>query len=189
MTMQVLPTDSGNIVAGGLMPFDYSILSTHMNSVVSYVADTGQERIFGGADNGYVYELDKGTSFDGTAIDAHILMTFNYMKSPYIRKRYRRAVVQFKATGTVDVQIGYDLAYGRVEHAVGNSTNVIGGGFWDSFTWDNFTWDVAYLQEFNIDTPGVGENISLIVKGSSNKDDAFTVHTVVVNYSIGRMQR
>lgn len=189
MVMQVLPTDSGNIVAGGLMPFDYSTLSTYMNSVVSYVADTGQERLFGGADNGYVYELDKGTSFDGSAIDAHILMTFNYMKSPYIRKRYRRAVVQFKATGTVDVQIGYDLAYGRVEHAVGNSTNVIGGGFWDSFTWDNFTWDVAYLQEFNIDTPGVGENISLIVKGSSNKDDAFTVHTVVVNYSIGRMQR
>jgi hypothetical protein len=190
MIMQVLPTDSGNIVAGGLMPFDYSILSgLYMNSVVSYVDDTGTERIFGGGSDGYVYEIDKGTSFDGSDIEAHILMTFNYMKSPYIRKRYRRAVVQFRATGTVDVQIGYDLAYGRVEHAIGNSTNVIGGGFWDSFTWDNFTWDVAYLQEFNIDTPGVGENVSIIVKGNSNKDDAFTIHTVIVNYSIGRMQR
>lgn len=116
-------------------------------------------------------------------------MTFNYMKSPYIRKRYRRAVIQFRAAGTIDVQIGYDLAYGRVEHAIGNSTNVTGGGFWDSFTWDNFTWDAAYLQEFNIDTPGVGENVSIIVKGSSNKNDAFTIHTVIVNYSIGRMQR
>lgn len=189
MIMQVLPTDSGNIVAGGLMPFDYSIKKTYVNSAVSYVDDSGQERIFAGAADGYVYELDKGTSMDGADIDAHILMTFNYMKSPYIRKRYRRAVIQFRAAGTIDVQIGYDLAYGRVEHAIGNSTNVTGGGFWDSFTWDTFTWDAAYLQEFNIDTPGVGENVSIIVKGSSNKNDAFTIHTVIVNYSIGRMQR
>lgn len=188
MIMQIMPTDGGNIVAGGLMPFDYSVV-TYMNTVVSYVANDGQERIFAGGDNGYVYELDKGTSLDGSDIDAHILMTFNYMKSPYIRKRYRRVVVQFRASGTVDVDIGYDLAYGRMEHGIPNSVNVVGGGFWDAFTWDNFTWDAAYLQEFNIDTPGVGENISLLIKGNSNQDDAFTIHTVITNYSIGRMQR
>lgn len=188
MIMQILPTDSGNIVAGGLMPFDYSTI-TSMNTAVSYVSDTGQERIFAGGDNGYVYELDKGTSLDGSDIDAHILLTFNYMKSPYIRKRYRRIVIQFRASGTIDVDIGYDLAYGRVEHGIPNSTNVVGGGFWDSFTWDNFTWDAAYLQEFNVDTPGVGENISVLIKGNSNQDDAFTIHTVITNYSIGRMQR
>ena len=188
MIMQILPTDSGNIVAGGLMPFDYSSI-TNMNTVVSYVSDTGQERIFAGGANGYVYELDKGTSLDGSDIDAHILLTFNYMKSPYIRKRYRRIVIQFKASGTIDVDIGYDLAYGRVEHGIPNSTNVVGGGFWDSFTWDNFTWDAAYLQEFNVDTPGVGENISVLIKGNSNQDDTFTIHTVITNYSIGRMQR
>lgn len=188
MIMQILPTDSGNIVAGGLMPFDYSPI-TNMNTVVSYVSDTGQERIFAGGANGYVYELDKGTSLDGSDIDAHILLTFNYMKSPYIRKRYRRIVIQFRASGTIDVDIGYDLAYGRVEHGIPNSTNVVGGGFWDSFTWDNFTWDAAYLQEFNVDTPGVGENISVLIKGNSNQDDTFTIHTVITNYSIGRMQR
>lgn len=188
MIMQILPTDSGNIVAGGLMPFDYSSI-TNMNTVVSYVSDTGQERIFAGGANGYVYELDKGTSLDGSDIDAHILLTFNYMKSPYIRKRYRRIVIQFRASGTIDVDIGYDLAYGRVEHGIPNSTNVVGGGFWDSFTWDNFTWDAAYLQEFNVDTPGVGENISVLIKGNSNQDDTFTIHTVITNYSIGRMQR
>ncbi len=188
MIMQILPTDSGNIVAGGLMPFDYSTI-TSMNTAVSYVSDTGQERIFAGGDNGYVYELDKGTSLDGSDIDAHILLTFNYMKSPYIRKRYRRIVIQFRASGTIDVDIGYDLAYGRVEHGIPNSTNVVGGGFWDSFTWDNFTWDAAYLQEFNVDTPGVGENISVLIKGNSNQDDTFTIHTVITNYSIGRMQR
>lgn len=188
MILNVASADGASITPGALMPFDYSLV-TNMFNVFSYVATTGKERIFGAGADGFVYELDKGTSMDGADIDSHILMVFNYMKSPYLRKRFRRAVLQFRTDGVVNVSIGYDLTYGHVDTAVGNSQNVTGGGFWDSFTWDSFTWDGSYLQEFNLDIPGVGENLSLLVRGLSNRDEAYTIHTLIVNYSLGRMQR
>lgn len=188
MILNVASADGAAITPGALMPFDYSSI-TNMFNVFSYVGTDGRERIFGAGSDGYVYELDKGASFDGTDIDAHLLMVFNYMKSPYIRKRFRRSSLQFRTDGVVNVSIGYDLTYGRVDTAVGNSLDVIGGGFWDSFTWESFTWDGSYLQQFNLDTPGAGENISLLVRGLSKIDMPYTLHTLITNYSIGRMQR
>jgi hypothetical protein len=196
LIMQVMPAQGGTASAA-LMFFDYGS-SVYMNTVCSFVGADGAERILASGSDGYVYELDRGTSFDGEVISSHFFMTFNHSKSVRMRKRYRRTVLQFKAGNTARVSVGYDLAYGNLDPAYGNSVSMSqvmaktvnsAGGYWDKFNWDNFSWDASYAQEINVDTPGVGESIAILVAGETDEDEAYTIHTAMIHYLDGRQNR
>lgn len=163
------------------------------NTVFSYVEKDGEERIFAGGSNGFVYELDMGTSADGDLWGSEFLTVFTHSRSPRQRKRYRRTTLQFEATGTVDVNIGYDLSFGSREPSFGvimrTASSVGLGGYWSSFTWNRFTWDAPYAQEFNIDTPGNGVSIALIISTNSRTQPTHRFTTAAVHYLPGRVER
>lgn len=187
---QIVADPRGGTAVGASMPFDYGDIV--FNTVDSVVDASGVERVFGAATNGYVYELNVGTSFDGGVIPSHIMLTFNNSKSPRLRKRYRRSILQFRSGSTATIRVGYDLSYGDGDASYGRSVErtVYGaGGFWDSFTWDNFTWDSSYAQQITINTVGTGENVSLVVSNKSNQDEPFTIHTCFLHYTQGRLNR
>ena len=173
------------------MPFDYG--DVVFNTVDSVVDASGVERVFGAATNGYVYELNVGTSFDGDAIPSHIMLTFNNSKSPRLRKRYRRSILQFRSGSTATIRVGYDLSYGDGDASYGRSVErtVYGAGaFFDAFSnWENFSWDASYAQQLTVNTVGTGENISLVITNESDEDEAFTVHTCFLHYTQGRLNR
>ena len=188
---QIVADPRGGTAVGASMPFDYGDIV--FNTIDSVIDTSGNERIFGAATNGYVYELNVGTSFDGEVIPSHIMLTFNSSKSPRLRKRYRRSVLQFRSGSTANVGIGYDLSYGDGDASYGRSVErtVYGAGtFYDAFTnWENFTWDASYAQQLTVNTVGTGENISLVVSNESDQDESFTLHTCFVHYTQGRLNR
>ena len=187
---QIIPDPQGTTAVGAAMPFDYG--DVVFNTIDSVVDVSGVERIFGAATNGYVYELNVGTSFDGEVITATIIMTFNNSKSPRLRKRYRRSVLQFRAGSTAHIGVGYDLSYGDYDTSFGDSDSrtIYGaGGFWESFTWENFVWDSAYAQQITLNTVGSGENVAIIVTNESDMDEPFTIHTCFLHYTQGRLNR
>ena len=180
-----------------MMFFDYGT-EFSMNVVCSYVDTDGTERIMAGGSDGMVYELDRGTSFDGEPISAHFFTIFNHSKSPRQRKRYRRTILQFRAGNTARVSIGYDLSYGNLDPSYGGSVAMSqtmaktvnsAGGFWDNFNWDNFSWDASYAQEINADTPGTGESMAILLSSETDEDEPFVVHTIVSHYLDGRLSR
>jgi len=71
----------------GMMPV---LLSHSIECIDSYETLSGLEEVYFGDENGYVYQMEKGTSFDGGAIEAYITLAFNHSKSPTILKRYRK---------------------------------------------------------------------------------------------------
>lgn len=195
LIMQVTPGQGGTKSAA-LMFFDYGDI--YMNNVCSFVDTDGTERIIAGGSDGMVYELDKGTSFDGEAIPYHFFMVFNHSKSVRMRKRYRRTVLQFKAGNTARISVGYDLSYGNLDPGYGSAVSMSqvmaktvnnAGGFWDNFNWDSFTWDSSYMQEINVNTPGTGESIAILVAGENDEDEPFTIHTALIHYLDGRQNR
>lgn len=195
LIMHLSQTDNG--MTASLMPFDYGE-DLYINQVCSFTDTSGAERLLAAGSDGYVYELDRGTSFDGEPIAAHFMSVFNHSKSVRYIKRYKRTILQFRATNTVNVSIGYDLSYGNLDPAYSNAvstpqviaktTNEV-GGYWDNFNWDSFSWDASYLQEINVDTPGNGESIALIVSGETDLDEPYTVHTCITQYIDGRLNR
>lgn len=175
---------------GAILPFDYG--SRTFYTVESFTDATGAERILAGGNDGYVYELDRGTSYDGDAKLSYLILSFNSSRSPRTRKRYRRVVVQATCRSTASVSVGYELDYGSPDIVSGaqESTTIVGGGGWyDDLTWDSFNFDSPYVSEYRVDTPGVGHNIGLVVYSESATNDQHTLHGAIMHYSMGRQER
>ena len=191
------PTMLGDILttdAADIMPFDYSRgIGVYFNMVESIVDSTGIERIFAGGSDGYVYELERGSSMDGTPINAHILMAFNSEKSPRNRKRFHRTIFQATVKNTAQVSIGYDMDYAGSNTGQGIRTspqlNPTGGGLWDLGSWDSNMWDSPYLVDYTVDTPGTGVNFAILIYANNAIDYPFTIQSIISNFSIGRLQR
>lgn len=173
----------------GIMPIKYGHA---MACMISQESDTGEEFIFAGGTNGYVYRMEKGTSFDGDPIESSITMAFSYQKGPRTRKRYRKAVYEFTGNGYCEFEAGYDLGYGSADISAGEVQNLVSPTvpvFWDSFTWDAFTWDGRSLLPIEQEITGTAENLSLIIRSTSDEYPPFTVNSAMIHYTPRRNLR
>ncbi len=175
---------------GDVMPFDYG--ERVMNTVDSVVDINGVERKFGSGTDGYVYEMDVGTSFDGDVINSFMVMAFHHSKNPFYRKSYRRCKLRFSAGATAHLNVTYDLSFGdRDSVYIDTSSKLVAGGgaYFDTARWDSLFWDAIYSQEVTIDTPGNGTSISLVISNESAVDETFTINSIQTQYSMGRITR
>lgn len=177
--------DNGQII--GIMPIQFAHI---MNVISSFESNSGEEFIYAGDTNGYVYRMDKGTSFDGEPIIAYMSLAFSYMKNPRQRKRFRKAVYEVSGGNYAEMNVSYELGYASSEIDQGiesQLTTPFGSVFWDSFTWDSFFWDGRTLLPAEQDITGTAENISLILRSSSEIFEPFVVNSVIIHYT-GRRQ-
>ncbi|MFA5921166.1 MAG: hypothetical protein WC856_07725 [Methylococcaceae bacterium] len=131
----------------------------------------GDELIYFGSSNGMVYQMEKGTSFDGAAIEAYIDLVFNNSRSFQVLKRYRRLTFEMFGYGYTEFFTAYDLNYLDIEYAqpdaVSHTANLAPAN-WDSFTWDNFVWDGVDLTPLSMAIDGIGGNISIKIRSNSD---------------------
>jgi hypothetical protein len=145
------------------------------NKVLCSVSDEtyggGDEVILFGSDNGFVYQMEKGTSFDGAAIEWFIDLVFNHSKLYRGLKKYRRMTFEVAGEGYCVFTSSYSLSYGDTDTVQPDNTNnevSLSSVYWDSFTWDAFTWDGRSLTPLSMATPGDGENISIHIGANSD---------------------
>jgi hypothetical protein len=165
---------TGEKVAG-IMPLSYG---KTVRCITTATLSTGQEVTYFGSDDGYVYQDNVGTSFDGAAIEAWLRPAFNNLKSPRVRKQYRRAVFEVDCEGFSQVNIGYDLGYANPDAqppAVQADQQLVGaGGYWDEFTWDAFTWDTPVVTNADLSLDGSENNIAFLFYSKRAQDDPHT---------------
>ena len=152
----------------GMMPI---LLSHVVTCMIAFEASDGTERIFFGSDNGYVYQLDKGTSFDGDAIDTFMFLHFAHFGSPRVDKRFLDCTLEASGSGYAELNISYEIGYNETKIAQPgsqNKTTEFSSVFWDSFVWDSFIWDGSTLTVTECEMEGEGENVSLVIQSSSD---------------------
>lgn len=150
---------------------------------------TGAETSFFGSNNGYVYRLDRGTSFDGAPISATLELVFNPAKSPRLLKRWRRASLEVNGTAYADFAFNYVLGYGSAEYPSATAITyspALSAAFWDTALWDSFFWDGRTLTPTEVEVQGTAENIALLVFSSSDYFEPFTINSAILHYSIRR---
>lgn len=154
----------------------------------------GTDVMYFGSDDGWVYQMEKGTSFDGAPIEFYFTTNFSNAKSPRTLKRYRQASMELSseegcyASFDFASVLGYDSA--EYNQPVSQSfAQYTGQTRWDSFVWDAFFWDANRIQPIECDLDGTAENIALLVSGSSASTPSFTINSVLVHYSPRRMMR
>lgn len=166
-----------------------------INVVDDHTTTEGEEVSYFGSNDGqgYVYQLDRGSSFDGEPIDASITLAWDFFKSPRVEKRYRRASIEVQGDSWVQINFGYQLGYGSPKinqpASVDYETNFALAPVWDEFTWDEFTWDGQTLTPTTCDLTGTAENIQVTLTTSTDYIQPFAVNSMTFQYSMRREMR
>lgn len=154
--------------------------------------ETGAERILFGSDDGFVYEAQRGTSFDGGKIESFVRLSFNHFKSPRVRKRWRKLLLELSADSNVSLSVTPDIDFSSPNIST-PSTQVLksfgGGGYWDSSSWDEFTWDSEAVSVPEIPLTGSGTNLSFLIHQESAVTQPFTIHGAIVHFDPRRLER
>lgn len=174
-----------------IMPLEYN---RPVRCIWTETFSDGKERTFFGSDDGFVYEDNKGTSFDGAAIESWVRLVFNHQGSPRARKRWRRAVFEAKVEAFSRVNFSYDLGYGNPDVMPPPNTDdaiMVGGtgGYWDQFIWDSFHWDAQSVISPSVSIEGTEKNISLVFYSNRAVDGAHVLQGVTLEYTDRRNER
>jgi hypothetical protein len=76
------------------------------------VEDAGVERIFIGSNDGYVYEMNRGVSFDGRPIEHYLRFAFNNFRSAQQLKRAHKVTIDMETTSAVTLDVSVDIELG-----------------------------------------------------------------------------
>lgn len=189
----VFRVENGQVL--GIMPIFYP---DAVACAFSGEDTSGAEIVFFGSTDGFVYQAEIGTSFDGTDIEAWVRLGFNAERSPTTRKRWRRAVLEMQVPVYAQLYMTYELDYGdysipiaatALEDFAQTTDTPGGGGFWDAFTWDSFTWDSPLITPPRYDLNGTSQNISVLFFTKDALSEPFTIQSLILHYSPRRLQR
>lgn len=146
----------------------------------------GVERCFAGAEDGFVYELNKGTSFDGAEIDAYLQLPFNHSGTPELWKRYHRLKLEVSGDPGTEIAMIAEFNGGNSEQPFsegGSLTLEGGGGLWGLATWGEFIWSAPQVgggAEFWMD--GMGVDMSPIFISRQSIVPSYTISGATVVY-------
>ncbi len=151
----------------------------------------GSEAIFFGSDDGFVYQMDAGTSLDGSEIDSYVRLPVT-CNSPRQRKRFKKL---FAAMATnPNINLKYVVEYGPSETEQGASvandfTVRGGGGVWDVDNWGSFYWSGGFEGRADQGMEGEGSIAYITMYGKSSTDQPHTLKSLTVNFVPGPLER
>lgn len=173
----------------GIMPqqFDHQV-----KCICNGELSTGTERSFFGSTDGYVYRLGAGSSFDGGAINHRLKLVFNHAKSPRLRKRYRKLVLEVSGALYAEFSLSYVLGYGTTDISQPGTVvlaSTLSPSYWDTAVWDAFYWDGVSLAPSELSINGSAENLAVYITGSSDSIYPFLLNGAFVHYTPRRQMR
>ncbi|MBF0309240.1 MAG: hypothetical protein HQL56_06905 [Magnetococcales bacterium] len=146
---------------------------------------SGNEVLLFGSDDGFVYEMEAGTSFDGSEVSAFARLAFNHMGSPSFNKRFHKAVLEVDAASGTRLGMTAEYAYG--DSGISGTLREFdvrgGGGFWSEANWDAFLWSSPTEGTAVCELRGSGNNISITVVSQATYEDPHIFHGITFTYS------
>lgn len=164
----------------------------------------GTEGAFVGAEDGFVYRLDSGPSFDGAGVRAFIITPFNALGGPMRNKRVHKVTLELQAEPATRLGITAQFDYGdgrqpisgrqsfMVSGAGGGNDFIVsgGGGQWDSAIWNSFYWSAPLEGRAEAYIDGIGETVSFIMAARSDPDEGpHVLQAYLVHHSARGMKR
>ena len=171
------------------MPFDLGMV---VRCICSSEDSSGNEIILFGSDDGYVYEMEKGTSFDGSAVTAFIRLAFNHIGSPAHNKRFHKATLELDANPNSELQLTAEFDYANPNQPAAPEQSFTvqgGGGFWDEAIWEDFYWDAAAEGTAQARIQGKGANVSLAIRSEETHIEPHVLHGLTLHHSMRGLKR
>lgn len=169
------------------------------------------ERLFAGGMDGVVYEMNRGTSYDGSDISSYIRLPFTSANSPSQNTRWMKVTFELMTPDPIVLGVAFDVDYGKglggavtqvsVDPGSPSLATVSADDSWDSSSdWNNFagSWDGAAFNAFNWmpvearlehHLQGIGPNIAATLVHSSAVARQHTISSQTYNFSRRGLRR
>lgn len=168
------------------MPFTPSCLTSGESA-------SGDEILFAGDDQGFVYQLDSGNSADGEVLEAFLRLSYLNQGAPMREKRYLRGYLEIDAgISGAALSIAADFAYGSPNRPAASERAFSapgGGGFWNTLFWNQFNWSAPFQSGAFFDLDGLGQNIGLVFMSDAADEEPHTLSSLTLYVSPRRMMR
>ena len=133
-----------------------------------YCSETegGDEWLLAGGNDGYVYRLDSGSSFDGAAIKTLMRLPFNHERSPGVRKRWRELQLESNQVAGRALKFNHEVEFGDSDYplqVVQDFDSPESGGIWGLSNWGEFVWGGSRQQVPPIKLTGTGVNMAMLI--------------------------
>lgn len=164
----------------GIIPFE---LAHQATCACSEEDSDGTERLFFGGDDGYVYEMAKGTSFDDEEREVFGALNHSNYGYPGYEMKFDVAHVKVRSQGRSSIQIGAVYSYedpAVPQQEPREDTAYGGGGRWGRVNWGQFNWGAPKVGRIRRDLGHQGETCALLFYSSSKYDADYTLegHTM-----------
>lgn len=171
-------------------PTRISAIQTITRAGTASAPESDLDNLFYGAEDGFVYQMDSGPSFDGQDVEAFFQIPANHMGKPRINKQFHRVTleVEVEAGGvtTIKYQPDFRLFQPTNPEAIQREvTTDRSGGYWDISNWDEFYWNTGEVdnQFYDLDLCGIGAAIGGMFFTASAVDSPHTIKSMVIRYS------
>lgn len=152
------------------------------------------DRLFIGCEDGFIYEMNRGTSFDGSAIDSYIRLPFNSAGAPQYHTRWMKVTFEIETPDTLNMGIRYDVDYTKVisnnsEQALVDAPVDGGSAIISTELYDDVDWMVPVEGRLEHHLTGVGPNVATTLFCSCLTEQQHTISSQTYNFSRRRMMR
>ena len=167
--------------------------------------ENGREVVFFGSDDGYVYQMQRGFSFDGEPIQHIVRPAFANFGQPELKKRWRKVVAEIDTVATAKImctpEFDYSdpfLPYHRPDETIPDAVaqeiqyEILakgGGSYWDQGSWDDTRWSAANTFTSDIYIDGVSRNISVVFSGEAIDEPPHILNSVILHFSVRGRRR
>ncbi len=186
LSITAIPTQSGEVLA--FMPFNYGkLVYATADAVIN-----GEHCNFFGSEDGYVYEADRGRSFDGEEIFAYMKLAFNHAKSPMHKKRFRRIDIESKAESACTLKVLGEYGFGNPEIGLTEATDIerLGvGAYFELTNFDESFFDIPNSAVNKVRLDGVGTDLSVSLISQSAKELPHTLQSISTVFTPRRLDR
>jgi len=151
-----------------------------------------RQRQFAGGTDGYVYELDKGPSFDGQPVFAALRQSYNNLKGSTTLKRWRNVWLDVQARTPFDLRFIAEQDYGDDEkQAQPFNIEGIGGqpGYWGIDNWNDFLWSGQETFPARAPLSGHGYNLGMLISSETTYEEPHSILGVTLHYQNRRLLR
>lgn len=150
------------------------------------------EAIFAGAEDGFVYQLERGTSFDGDPYNSVAQTKFSAFETTEHNKAYKKLQLQLSCPGRCTIKLTPDFDYaisGTREHSA-YETEVLGdGGIWNESEWDEGRWNAAALTQAETLIRGRGRSIAVQIFSESDIEPPHALQSMTIHFDTQARRR
>ena len=146
------------------------------------------EKIFG-SDNGFLYKIDSGTSFNGFSIETNLTTCYYHYQSPTIIKRFREVFFEGFIPFHLNFSIKANFDYRDVRYISSTVQDelIVSGGLGDSYgsgVYDVMRYGSSEGQTSVYYIASYGTSMSLSLKTSNKYVEPHTLSSMITQYTL-----